>query len=185
MKITAAIHLLKRSRNANARYGKFVRPDKAPHPSLQDLHLWLGRELSIEEFNREFPAAVKCVLTTDQVFGTIIEREGEDDATKNDLEALKQEHEDKLAAIQSGVNAFTADANLQIAAANDQLATQAARIAELEKQLAEATKPAAEGSTPSPEVVDEAPSPTPPEPSDAPPAASQPTAKKSGGKKSK
>ena len=43
MKVTAVIHLLKQSRYTNAKVGQFLRPDKAPHPSVEGLHLWLGR----------------------------------------------------------------------------------------------------------------------------------------------
>ena len=67
--VSFLIHLRKMSRNASSRYGRFFRPDKPPHPEAQDLHLWLGRELTLQEFNAEFGPAVKSVLPTDTVFG--------------------------------------------------------------------------------------------------------------------
>lgn len=167
--VSFLIHLRKMSRNASSRYGRFFRPDKPPHPEAQDLHLWLGRELTLQEFNAEFGPAVKSVLPTDTVFGRAIEREIDVDASGDAghaaaLEALKKQHADEIAAIQAGVNAFTAQANLDIAAANECMKQQAARITELENQLAGGAppvKPPAESvpaeSPAAPEVTDTTP----------------------------
>jgi|GEM_PF-3419186 len=147
--VTAIIHLVKRGRTTTARYGQFLRPDKAPHACATDLHLWLGRELSIQEFNEQLPKAIRSVLSTDTVYAQIIEREMEgDEPAAAALEAMKKEHEDALAAlkvehaaalanVQQGVNEFTAEHNEKLEWARD-------RIAELEAALpvaGEATKP--------------------------------------------
>ena len=138
--VTAIIHLVKRGRTTTARYGQFLRPDKAPHACATDLHLWLGRELSIQEFNEQLPKAIRSVLSTDTVYAQIIEREvpgDEPDAAA--LETLKKEHEEALASVQQGVNEFTAEHNEKLEWVRD-------RIAELEAALpvaGEATKPEA------------------------------------------
>ena len=144
--VTAIIHLVKRGRTTSARYGQFLRPDKAPHECATDLHLWLGRELSLQEFNEQMPKAIRSVLSTDTVFAQMIEREvpGDEpaaaalDALKKEhedaLAALKTEHEQALASVQQGVNEFTAEHN-------EKLEWARARIASLEAALAEATKP--------------------------------------------
>jgi len=136
--VSAIIHLFhKKGRTTNSRYGQFIRPDKSPHPDAQDLHLWLGRELSIDEFNVELPKAIRSVLTTDPVSCRILVRPGADEAgTAEAIEALKAEHAAALEAVQARVNAFTAQANSDIAllnAANDE---QAAHIRTLETELA-------------------------------------------------
>lgn len=169
--VTAIIHLAKRGRSASGRYGKFLRPDKAPHALATDLHLWEGRELSVAEFNTLFPTALKSVLGTDTVFGQIIVREvedaeGEGGAGDEALEKLKKEHEAAIEALkdafktekaeavslsQDVVNAFTAthNANLELAKA---------RIAELEALIpaaGEATKPEVVASEPAKETLSE------------------------------
>ena len=153
--VTAIIHLVKKGRTANSRYGKFLRPDKAPHADATDLHLWEGRELSIKEFNELMPVAIRSVVATDTVFGKIIVREVE--GTEGDaaeLETLKKEHEAAIEAlktefqtnlteVQVGVNEFTATHNAKLAQA-------IARIAELE-----ATKPEAGASEPASDTIPE------------------------------
>lgn len=144
------IHLRKMNRNSNARYGRFVRPDKPPHPDAADLHLWQGRELTLEEFNQQFDVAVRSVLTTDTVFGKAIVREVLEPAGEADsalLESLRRQHADEIAAIQEGVNEFTADANVKLREASAQIEAQQLRIQDLERQLAEAAK-AAESTAP-------------------------------------
>lgn len=160
--VTAIIHLIKKGRTANSRYGKFLRPDKAPHPDATDLHLWEGRELSIQEFNELMPVAIRSVVATDTVFGKIIVREVE--AAKGDaalLETLKKEHEQtlqnlkaehqtNLEQVQQSVNEFvqTHNANLELAKT---------RIAELEAQIlaSEATKPEVVASEPATDTISE------------------------------
>jgi hypothetical protein len=160
--VTAIIHLVKKGRTANSRYGKFLRPDKAPHPDAMDLHLWEGRELSIQEFNELMPVAIRSVVATDTVFGKIIVREGE--AAEGDaalLETLKKEHEQtllnlkaehqtNLEQVQAGVNEFVAthNANLELAKT---------RIDELEAQIlaSEATKPEVVASEPATDTISE------------------------------
>lgn len=136
MQVSAIIHLFhKKGRTTNSRYGQFIRPDKSPHPEAQDLHLWLGRELSIEEFNEQLPKAIRSVMTTDPVSCKILVRPGADEAGSAEaIEALKKEHAEALEAVQAGVNTFTEEVNAQIAAANEELASKAARIAELEDE---------------------------------------------------
>lgn len=124
--VTAIIHLVKRGRTTTARYGQFLRPDKAPHPCATDLHLWLGRELSIQEFNEQLPKAIRSVLSTDTVYAQIIEREVEHPT--EDLEAVKAEHAAQIAMIQAGLDEFTADHNKNLEEAR-------ARILELEALL--------------------------------------------------
>lgn len=148
--ISFLIHLRKMNRNSNARYGRFVRPDKPPHPDATDLHLWLGRELSLEEFNEQFDVAVRSVLTTDTVFGKAITREVLEPAGEADLallESLKRQHAEEIAAIQEMVNTFTADANVKLREASAQIEEKQLRIQDLERQLAEAVK-AAEAAKP-------------------------------------
>lgn len=138
--VTAIIHLVKRGRTTTARYGQFLRPDKAPHPCATDLHLWLGRELSIQEFNEMLPKAIRSVLSTDTVYAQIIEREVPgDEPDAADLEAVKAEHAAQIAMIQAGLDEFTAEHNKNLEDAR-------ARILELESALpsvGEATKPEA------------------------------------------
>ena len=124
------------------------------------LRKWLGRELTLQEFNAEFGPAVKSVLPTDTVFGRAIEREIDVDASGDAghaaaLEALKKQHADEIAAIQAGVNAFTEQANRDIAAANECMKQQAARIEELGGMQPQQEPEAAPESTPveEPEVV--------------------------------
>lgn len=114
-KVTAIIHVTQRSRFVPGRYGQFVRPDGQP------LHLWLGRELTIAEFNEHWPKAVKSV--PDTVHVQIIERPDESDTI------LKSDHEQAMSAVQAGVDEFTKQCN-------DIIATKDARISELEKALA-------------------------------------------------
>lgn len=114
-KVTAIIHVTQRSRFVPGRYGQFVRPDGQP------LHLWLGRELTIAEFNEQWPKAVKSV--PDTVHVKIIERPDESDTI------LKSDHEQAMSAVQAGVDEFTKQCN-------DIIATKDARISELEKPLA-------------------------------------------------
>ena len=153
--VTAIIHLVKKGRTANSRYGKFLRPDKAPHADATDLHLWEGRELSIQEFNELMPVAIRSVVATDTVFGKIIVREVESaEGDAAEMEKLKKEHEAKiealktefqtnLAEVQVGVNEFTSTHNAKLAQAM-------ARIAELE-----ATKPEVVASEPASDTISE------------------------------
>jgi hypothetical protein len=164
-KVSAIIFLFhKKGRTTNSRYGQFVRPDKSPHPDAQDLHLWLGRELTIDEFNDELPKAIRSVLTTDPVSCRIIVRGADEADTTEAIETLKAEHAAALEAVQAGVNAFTAEANSNIAllnAANDE---QAVTIRTLETELAalkgasDATKPESLEPSEAP-VVEAAPAP--------------------------
>lgn len=136
--VSAIIFLFhKKGRTTNSRYGQFIRPDKSPHPEAQDLHLWLGRELSIEEFNEQLPKAIKSVLTTDPVACKIIVRPGEEAeaGSAEALEALKKEHAEAVEAMQAGVNAFTADVNGKLEAAQAEIEARDARIAELCAEL--------------------------------------------------
>jgi len=114
-KVTVIIHVNERSRYTPGRYGQFVRPDG------QKLHMWLGRELTIAEFNEHWPKAVKSV--PDTVHVKIIERPDESDTM------LKSEHEKAMSAAQAGVDEFTKQCN-------DIIATKDSRISELEKALA-------------------------------------------------
>lgn len=114
-KVTAIIHVTERSRFVPGRYGQFVRPDGQP------LHLWLGRELTIAEFNEQWPKAVKSV--PDTVHVQIIERPDESDTI------LKSDHKQAMSAVQASVDEFTKQCN-------DIIATKYARISELEKALA-------------------------------------------------
>jgi len=72
--ISALIHLRPLGRFAPARVGEFNRPDKPTHPTAEGLHLWKGRELTVAEFNTEFPIAIKRMQGGEAVHGRIIER---------------------------------------------------------------------------------------------------------------
>jgi len=197
MKVTAVIHLLKQSRFTNARVGGFLRPDKAPHPSVEGLHLWLGRELTADEFNEQFQKAVASVPLTPSnvIFGRVIVRADETDAPSVDVAGeLQAKFDAQVAEMQAGVDRFVAEHNASLQALQ-------ARVAELEAELADRPAPAldqqAESATPpittapsEPLVEVEAPtdaagatlaesSTSSDVPADAPPAdAPKPTAKK-------
>ena len=129
--VTAIIHLEKRGRSASGRYGKFLRPDKCPHPQATDLHLWEGRELSIVEFNEMFPVAMRSVMGTDRVFGQVIEREVEGEALDPEalaklkaeheaaIEELNREHGEALKFVQGEVNDFTEKHNARVKTLED------------------------------------------------------------------
>jgi len=197
MKVTAVIHLLKQSRYTNARVGGFLRPDKAPHPSVEGLHLWHGRELTADEFNEQFQKAVASVPLTPSnvIFGRVIVRADETDAPSVDVAGeLQAKFDAQVAEMQAGVDRFVAEHNASLQALQ-------ARVAELEAELADRPAPAldqqAESATPpittapsEPLVEVEAPtdaagatlaesSTSSDVPADAPPAdAPKPTAKK-------
>jgi hypothetical protein len=163
--VTAIIHLVKRGRTTTARYGQFLRPDKAPHPCATDLHLWLGRELSIQEFNEQLPKAIRSVLSTDTVYSQIIEREVPGDepdaaaletlkkAHEEAMEALKGEHAVALANVQQGVNEFTAEHNEKLEWARDRIAELEAAIPAADPAGGETTKPEAVASEPASDTI--------------------------------
>lgn len=111
--ISVIIHLRKQSNFAPARIGQFVRPDK------QELHMWLGREMTLAEFDAQWLKAVKSI-PTETVHVKHVVREVPDNAEAS--------YEAKIQALQNGVNEFTD-------LCNEQLAIRDARIAALEAEL--------------------------------------------------
>jgi len=149
MKVTAVIHLLKQSRFTNARVGGFLRPDKAPHPSVEGLHLWLGRELTADEFNEQFQKAVASVPLTPSnvIFGRVIVRADETDASSVDVAGdLQAKFDAQVAEMQAGVDRFVAEHNASLQALQ-------VRVAELEAELATRPAPALEERTESPPIT--------------------------------
>lgn len=151
MKVTAVIHLLKQSRYTNARVGEFLRPDKAPHPSVDGLHLWQGRELTADEFNEQFQKAVASVPLTPSnvIFGRVIVRPDETDAPAVDVAGdLQAKFDAQVAEMQAGVDRFVAEHNASLQALQS-------RVAELEAELAARPAPALEqqGESASPPIT--------------------------------
>lgn len=152
MKTLAVITLLHpMSRAASERWGPFLRVKDERN------HWWLGRKLTIEEFNTEFPKAVKFAGTDRPLVGLIyVENEdGQAESTEPVAMITVAEHEAKIADIQAGVNDWQAEQNAKIEAAQAQITSleqardQAqARILELEAQIAaSAAKPTVDEST--------------------------------------
>lgn len=149
MKVTAVIHLLKQSRYTNARVGGFLRPDKAPHPSVEGLHLWQGRELTPDEFNEQFQKAVASVPLTPSnvILGRVIVRPDEADAPAVDVAGdLQAKFDAQVAEMQAGVDRFVAEHNAS-------LQDLQARVAELEAELATRPAPDLEERTESPPIT--------------------------------
>jgi len=149
MKVTAVIHLLKQSRFTNARVGGFLRPDKAPHSSVEGLHLWQGRELTADEFNEQFQKAVASVPLTPSnvIFGRVIVRADETDAPSVDVaDDLQAKFDAQVAEMQAGVDRFVAEHNASLQALQ-------VRVAELEAELATRPAPALEERTESPPIT--------------------------------
>lgn len=150
MKVTAVIHLLKQSRYTNARVGGFLRPDKAPHPSVEGLHLWQGRELTADEFNEQFQKAIASVPLTPSnvILGRCIVRTDETDvpAAPDAAGDLQAKFDAQVAEMQAGVDRFVAEHNASLQALQ-------ARVAELEAELATRPAPALEERTESPSIT--------------------------------
>jgi hypothetical protein len=130
MKITAVITLLHpQSRAASDRWGSFLRIKGERN------HWWMGRKLTVEEFNAEFPKAVKFAGPDRPLVGLLfVEGEGEGDApeaTEPVATITVEAHDAKIADIQAGVNAWQTDQNSKLEAA-------ATQIADLEKAFADA-----------------------------------------------
>lgn len=123
------------SRSGSDRWGQFLRA----HGEKE--HLWLGRKLTPEEFNTEFPKALRFAGPDRPLVGRILVEpeasDGEDDSCQNMPVA---EHEAKIAEIQAGVDAWVAEQNQKLLDA-------AARIDELESLLAQRTGAAADTQT--------------------------------------
>lgn len=142
MKVFAIITLAQSlSRAGSDRWGQFLRP----HGEKD--HLWLGRKLTPEEFNAEFPKALRFAGPDRPLVGRIlVEAEASDGEGDSCHNMPLAEHEAKIAEIQAGVDAWVAEQNQKLEAA-------AARIAELEDLLASRPAPAVD------EVIVEAPPP--------------------------
>jgi hypothetical protein len=125
MKVFAIITLAQPlSRAGSDRWGPFLRS-----PGEKE-HLWMGRKLTPEEFNAEFPKALRFAGPDRPLVGRILvesEVAGEGDSCHNMPLA---EHEAKIAEIQSGVDAWVAEQNQKLLDA-------AARIEQLESLLAQ------------------------------------------------
>lgn len=126
MKVFAIITLAQPlSRAGSDRWGQFLRA----HGEKE--HLWQGRKLTPEEFNAEFPKALRFAGPDRPLVGRILVEpeasDGEGDSSHNMPVA---EHEAKIAEIQAGVDAWVAEQNQKLLDAG-------ARIAELEAQLSE------------------------------------------------
>jgi hypothetical protein len=146
MKVFAIITLAQSlSRSGSDRWGQFLRA----HGEKE--HLWLGRKLTPEEFNVEFPKALRFAGPDRPLVGRILVEpeasDGEGDFCHNMPVA---EHEAKIAEIQAGVDAWVSEQN-------QKLLNAAARILELEEMLASRPAPAAEVTVeaPPPVVVEE------------------------------
>ncbi len=131
MKVFAIITLAQSlSRSGSDRWGQFLRA----HGEKE--HFWLGRKLTPEEFNTEFPKALRFAGPDRPLVGRILVEpeasDGEGDSCHNMPVA---EHEAKIAEIQAGVDAWVAEQNQKLLAA-------ASRIAELESLLAVHQAPA-------------------------------------------
>ena len=124
MKVFAIITLAQAlSRSGSDRWGPFLRA----HGEKE--HLWQGRKLTPEEFNIEFPKALRFAGPDRPLVGRILVEpeasDGEGDSCQNMPVAA---HEAKIAEIQAGVDAWVAEQNQKLVDA-------AARIAELESTL--------------------------------------------------
>jgi hypothetical protein len=125
MKVFAIIALAQPlSRAGSDRWGQFLRA----HGEKE--HLWMGRKLTPEEFNAEFPKALRFAGPDRPLVGRILVEpeasDGEGDSYHNMPVA---EHEAKIAEIQAGVDAWVAEQNQKLLDA-------AARIEQLESTLA-------------------------------------------------
>lgn len=127
MPVKAIIHLDQKSRWASGRIGQFVRPSQN-HP----LHLWKGRELTVEEFNAEWPKAVKSV-TEDVHAKILIEPES---AASGENFISKEAHEKALNEAQAAVDEFTKQCNDKLAALQKALDEAALREIDLKNKLA-------------------------------------------------
>jgi len=125
MKVFAIITLAQPlSRSGSDRWGQFLRA----HGEKD--HLWMGRKLTPEEFNTEFPKALRFAGPDRPLVGRILV-EPEASAVEGDSchNMPVAEHEAKIAEIQAGVDAWVAEQNQKLVDA-------ASRIAELESTLA-------------------------------------------------
>jgi hypothetical protein len=130
MKVFAIITLAQPlSRSGSDRWGQFLRS----HGEKE--HHWLGRKLSPEEFNVEFPKALRFAGPDRPLVGRILAEPEASDGEGDSCHTMPvAEHEAKIAEIQAGVDAWVAEHNQKLEAAS-------ARIAELELLLA--SRPAA------------------------------------------
>jgi hypothetical protein len=146
MKVFAIITLAQSlSRSGSDRWGQFLRA----HGEKE--HLWLGRKLTPEEFNVEFPKALRFAGPDRPLVGRILVEPEASDGEGDSIDPvyvpptlLVSEHEAKIAEIQAGVDAWVAEQNQKLLDA-------ANRIAELEQLLSQRPVPAAEvteGATP-------------------------------------
>jgi hypothetical protein len=193
----AIIHLQKQSRHVNGRIGEFFRPDtgKAPHPLAEGLHIWQNKVLTDEEFNAEFPKAVKRMQDSGHVFGLILPSAASVEQTDaleslkaahaTEIEELKKKHAEEITLIQEGVNEFTEKHNAELAELRTALETIQADKSEAEAPASSDDKPddslVGEGSGASPSLVEkEAPAPSGPEASSPDTEAPKPKGKKGG-----
>lgn len=139
MKVFAIITLANAlSRAGSDRWGPFVRPHGARE------HLWHGRKLTPEEFNAEFPKALRFAGPDRPLVGRILVEPLAAGEGGSCLTMPVADHEAKIAEIQAGVNAWVAEQNQKLVDAGT-------RIAELEQLLAQRPVPATEvteGATP-------------------------------------
>lgn len=126
MSVRAIIYVSQKSRWAPARYGQFVRPDNQP------LHLWKGRELTVEEFNEEWPKAVKSV--TDEVHAKILV--DSEAAAVGENFISKEVHEKALNEAQAAVDEFTKQCNARLEGLQQALDEATARETDLKNKLA-------------------------------------------------
>lgn len=141
MSVSVLIHLPKQSRHVCAKIGQFFRPDKPPCPEAADLHLWLGRPLTAQEFNVEFPQAVNRMQGTLPVLAKLIEQTSPEESAPvgdgisrealDQIEALKKQHAEEIARIQEGVNEFTAQHNATVQRLEEENASLRAQIEQL------------------------------------------------------
>lgn len=137
MKVFAIITLLHPlSRAGSDRWGPFVRGRG------MNEHRWLGDKnegrLTVEEFNEQFPRAVKFAGPDRPLVGRILvesEESGEDGPSLS-----VQEHESKIAEIQAGLNAWTEEHNQKLAAAQVELDARQRTIDDLTAKIAELEK---------------------------------------------
>lgn len=121
------------SRSGSDRWGQFLRT------SGEKEHFWLGRKLTPEEFNSEFPKALRFAGPDRPLVGRILVEPDASDGEGDSCHTMSvAEHEAKIAEIQAGVDAWVAEHNQKLEAA-------AARIAELECLLP--APPAAEAAS--------------------------------------
>jgi len=131
MKVFAIITLAQPlSRAGSDRWGQFLRS----HGEKE--HLWLGRKLTPEEFNVEFPKALRFAGPDRPLVGRILAEPEASDGEGDSCHTMPvAEHEAKIAEIQAGVDAWVAEHNQKLEAAS-------ARIAELECLLSPAAEAA-------------------------------------------